>query len=333
LQHAGPRTEIRVLDANEYRGQLLIDDPSRWEGLKITGTGETVLSAATPQTVVHIAGTPGVEIRGFQMKLDQAQHGFEITGNCPGVVIEDLSATRTARSGRKSGNVGFLYAHDGASGAPGAHIVLRRLDVRGGTVGLVIGEQSEPSSGEPTPVRWIQIEECRIAGADVGDGYLLIFLNSIQDVSVMRNIFALGDCGISLATPRPMQVQGLHIINNTFYKLNQLMVFGASSVEQEIGIRSNLILRTRGIDVNEAELNSIASKWFSGNWWEATVDVDVAKAGRVAEMVGSVPVASTEMSEADFLRPVTEELLPYMKAGDEIPGRHGGKPHEKSDTQ
>jgi hypothetical protein len=319
IWRAGPGATIQVLDEEVYNESLVIDGRDRCRNLQIIAHKQATLMAPSPETVVRIEATPGVVVRGFRMNVHRAQHGVEITGSAAGVRVEDIEAVRTegdTRRGSTTSNVAFAYVHDGASGTADEPIVLRRIQVRGGLVGVVIGEQSQNAADNV--VRWVRLEDSRVLGARPGDGYLFILLGAIEDVSAERNIFANGDCAISFAQLR--RARNLAIIDNTFSALNNFFVLGESQPDTEaVAIQSNLILKVNGLAADSQELDSVAAKWFARNWWEIG-SANVGDAGKVAQLVGSVPVLSDDPASPDYLKPRADELAKHLKPGEEIPG-------------
>jgi hypothetical protein len=307
-----PGGTIRVMDAARYESPLRIDSAELFQNLTLEATAGATLAtnvggaegAGAP--VLTIKETPGVRIRGFTFEVVKRQHAVELSGACPGLVIEDcVLRTQTPRESE----LAMIYLHGAAAGEAAAPLELRNLRIEAGGVGIVVGGHDEP-----TEVRHVRISGCQIRGADRDYGIPLIFLTALRDVVVTRNLLSTGTTGVSLALSDAQRAVAVEVSDNTFHNVGQFVTLDGTP-DQGLRFVSNLILESDGLSRLNGNVADIR-EWFEGNWWERSVGNDEDVIGQVAKVVADVPLRSREWGVPDFLAPATN-------APPDLPGRFG----------
>ena len=290
---------------------MRIDSADLFANITLEATGGATLAttpgAGTP--VLTIQGTPGVSIRGFTLETSGAQHAVEITGACPGIVIENcLLRTTTPLEAVLS----TMYLHGAAAGTEVAPIQLRNLRIEAGGVGIVVGGHEESE-----PVKNVVITECQIRGATRGYGIPIVLMTSVSDVKVSHNLLSTGTSGINLAFAEAQHAVRVEVSNNTFHNLEHFLGL-SGSLDQNARVESNLIVESDGLRINEMRLNDTnvadVRAWFSNNWWERNPGDDDLSVSQIARVVTYVPLRSREWGSSEFLAPTGD-------APPDLPGR------------
>jgi hypothetical protein len=295
LEHAAPGTIIRVLDGGPYGGPFLIEDAERLRDLTIDAPGHAVLeNVDAKEAVISIVNTPGVVLRGLQVRARNRQFGISVTGSCEGLTLEQVRMTQPPQS---------VYAAvvlwPGTAGTAERPIVLRDLDVQCGTLGLVIvGQDAEPAA-------WVRVENSRFTGP----GFQMTLEKAVRDVRVTGNLFVQGKRGISLEMGLPRQSARITIANNTFFNVPEWLGFTESSFDQaDISIANNLVVRSKAVQLNGQDLSLVAGQWFRDNWWEPTPEANAGQVRLVAEPKTEVRLLSRDPASPDFLRPAADTM-------------------------
>jgi hypothetical protein len=287
IARAGPGTVIRILDSAVYRGRLSIGD-DRLRGLTIESTAHATLENSDGAHPTVFIGQPGVVLRGLQIRALDRQHAISVLGFCEGLTLESLKIVQPATSPYAA-----IALWPGTRGSEERPVVLRGLDVQGGTMGIaVLGKAGAPTG-------WVRIEDCRLSGP----GLHLTIESAVHDVAVTGNIFTIGRRGVGLELDAPRQARRLTIANNTFFKCTEWLGLGESSFEQvDVAIANNLILQARSIQVGSQPISQAAA-WFRDNWWEPVKETDFAQVNATAKLVKDVKLVSHDPASPDFLRP------------------------------
>jgi hypothetical protein len=290
LTHAGPGTTIRILDRGPYLEPLTIDDPERLCDLVIEAPDHAVLQPLTADApVVAVANTPGVVLRGLQLRARDRQHCISVSGRCEGLTVEQVRLAQPPQS-----VFAAVALWPGANGTADRPIIFRDLDIKCGTLGVVVlGQPDEPAT-------WIRVENTRFTGP----GFQLTVEKAARDVRVTGNLFLQGKRGISLQLDLPRQSQGVVVANNTFFRVPEWLGFTQSSFDQgDITIANNLILQSGAVQLSGQDLSHVAGRWFHDNWWEPSPGADPTQVRLVAEPKPGVNLVSRDPASPDFLRP------------------------------
>jgi hypothetical protein len=291
LDHAGPGATIRILDQAAYTGPFLFGDADRLRDVTIESPKHAVLQVpSSDKPVVYVGYTPGVTLRGVHIRAGDVQHCVSVQGNCEGLTLEDVRLEQPKRS-----PFAALVLWRGAGGSEARPVVLRRLEVESGDLGVaLLGDDS----GKPAD--WVRVEDCRFTGR----GRQLSLEVAVRDVRVTGNLFLGAKRGISLVLTRPGQTQRLRITHNTFFHTPEWLGLTESDLNQsDVTIADNLILQADALQLLGQDLSRVAGHWFRNNWWEPGAGTDPTKVRGVADLKPEVKLLSRDPANPNFLRP------------------------------
>jgi hypothetical protein len=292
LDHAGPGSTIRILDQAAYTGPFLFYDADRLRDVTIESPNHAVLQVHSEKPVVYVGHTPGVTLRGVHIRAGDGdlQHCVSVEGNCEGLTLEDVRLTQ-----REGSPYAALVLWRGAGGSQARPVVLRRLEVHSGDLGVaLLGDDN----GKPAD--WVRIEGCRF----FGPGRKISLEVAVRDVRVTGSMFLQGQRGISLVLKRPGQTQRLGITHNTFFRTTEWLGLTESDLDQsDVTIADNLILQVDAIQLLGQDLSRVAGRWFRNNWWEPGPKADPGRVRLVADLKPEVNLLSRDPAHPNFLRP------------------------------
>ncbi|MDR3639220.1 MAG: serine/threonine-protein kinase [Isosphaeraceae bacterium] len=296
LRRATPGSTIRVEDSTVYDEPLVFTDSAKLAGVRLEAPAGATLIASGQRPVLLIDGVPGISVSGFRIEAAAGQHALEVRGDCPGVIVEDCQITSASDS-----SVAAVYLHAGASGTSGAPILLRRLSVKCGGVGIVFGGR-----GEPEALRYVELEESRVHAASRDYGAAVVVQAGAEHVIIRRNVLTTGLMGVSFAFEAPNRATDLVIAWNSLGGLQHAFVFGESPAEQEgVRIAHNLIVGCDAVYAGAREMEPF-THWFRDNWWERGSGLDEPLASRFAEPKDPLSFVSRDPESADYLKPAGE---------------------------
>ncbi len=299
LRAAGPGTTIRILDAAVYKESLHIDEPTRLHDLTIEANQGASLESSTAEAVVTIRNTSGVVLRGLHIRTHEGQFATSVHGACPGLTLEKLSLVQPPAATHAA-----LALWPGTHGTAEQPVLLRGLNVNGGTIGIALVGVADQ------PVSWVRIEDCRIAST----GVHIVMESRFADVAVVGNLFIQGRKGVSLGSVEAGRAKGLHVVHNTFFGTHAWLALSNCSLDQsELRIACNLILESQEILTGQ-DLTPVARRWFHNNWWERSEGFNQDQAKQVAMVKDEVKLISRDSASDDFLRPAPGQF-PTPEAG------------------
>jgi hypothetical protein len=281
--------------------------------------GATVRSAAS-DPVLTIRGVSNFVLDRLRLQARHEQRGILVQGNCPGVRLENLEVRRLPNHST-SDVWAAVHIDSGAVGAADRPIVLRGVKVYDTVVGIVLG-----FGGSLEPVRWINAEECLVAGQSGAPGaVLLVFYPGVEHVQVARSIFTGGDkCAVSVVADDKAPFRDVRFSQNTVHACsNWIACEDDNSSLREISFHANLL-----IDVNDTFVpagTTTVSHQFSYNVWRASPQTNGTNASLVAQLVDRLALESEIHESADFLKPKLDELRELVGVGP-LPGHLGQEP-------
>ncbi len=310
LRAAGPNDVVRVTDSATYREPLLIADARRLAGLRLEAIGGAVLRASEPATLLHIAGTPGVTVVGFQFVMEGPQYGIEITGAVPGLSVRDCRLV-VSRPDPSQEVRAAVYLHDGAAGESGAEIALDGLRIQCGGVGIVVGSPNETQT-----VQNVRIQECTILAPErPGNfGIPIVLQGTVRTIDIARNTLAFGNAGTNLFFLHPRAAQQVVIAHNTLHNQHLAWGFAEAPPDQDIRIVNNLVVTADGVRGDQLAVGDYVG-WFEGNWWEPGPACRRDVVAQVAEIRERLPLVSRDPDDPAYLQP--DDTAPP-----DIPGRY-----------
>jgi serine/threonine protein kinase len=293
LRRAAPGSTIRVEDAAVYDETLALLGSSGLANVRLEATKGATLKATGNRPVLTVERATGVKISGFRIESVSGQHAIDLRGACPGTVVENCQIICAADS-----PVAAVYLHDGARGNEDDPIVLRKLRIRCGGVGIVLGglEDSER-------VSQVQITDNVITGPGRDYGVGIVLQVGVSQISVKRNIFSTGTVGISLSFELPDHALDVVFAQNSIGHVHYALALNESSPKQGIRVTSNLIVETDSVQVSTAGIDPYAA-WFSDNAWERSSGLDESLASRVAKLADPLNLTSRDPENTDYLKPV-----------------------------
>jgi serine/threonine protein kinase len=304
LERAAPGAVVRVLDDAVYDEAVSLSNPDRWKGVTLEALKGATWKSSTALSLATIAGTSGITLRGFRMEPADQQHAVIVVGSCSGLVLEQLEMNHSSKA-----SFACVVFNPGTCGTPDSQIVLRRLRMQCGNIGIALIGSSEQ------PIAWVRVEECRFAAPNIFQGAQLTLEHAVHDIVITRNLFTTGLAGVGLAVDGPHQMQRLAVRQNTFFRVQRWLSLHHTPLEQDdIAIESNLILDSHEIYLLGQDLGRVAGQWFRNNWWERSADFNVAQAEVAATIKTSVPLLSRKPEDSQFLQPTTLLLPEHVGA-------------------
>jgi hypothetical protein len=290
LARAGPGTVIRILDQAAYTGPFLFDDAERLRDVVIESPKHAVLQLAnSDKPVVFVGSVPGVVLRGVHIRAGDPQHCISVLGDCEGLTVEDVRLTQPPQC-----PFAALVLWRGSKGSAARPVVLRRLDVQSGRLGVAI------LGGDGESAEWVRIEDSRFTGP----GVQLSLEVAVRDVRVTGNLFLQGKRGVSLVLTHPDKWQHVRITNNTFFRTAEWLALEKPLQEQsDLTIANNLILQANLLQLSGQDVSRVADRWFRNNWWEPGPRADPARVRQVAQLKPEVKLLSRDPADPNFLRP------------------------------
>jgi serine/threonine protein kinase len=315
LAWAGPGSTIRILDQAAYTGPFLFDDAERLRDVVIESPQHAVLQVPdSDKPVVYVGDTPGVVLRGLHIRAGNPQHCISVLGNCEGLTVEDVRLSQPPQC-----PFAALVLWRGSKGSAARPVVLRRLEVQSGRLGVaILGDEDRPAA-------WVRVEDSRFTGP----GKQLSLEVAVRDIRVTGNLFLQGKRGVNLVLTRPGQSERVHITHNTFFRTAEWLALAESDLEQsDVIVASNLILKADEIQLSGQDLSRVADRWFRNNWWEPGPNANPAAVRLVADLKPEVKLLSRDPADPNFLRPAAG-TMPADRIGalppagtDRPPDRH-----------
>jgi eukaryotic-like serine/threonine-protein kinase len=310
IRSAGPGSAIRVEDAAIYSEPLSLIGAARFSDVRVEATAGATLKAPADRPVVTVDGAPRVTISGFQIEAAAGQHAIELRGSCPGVLVENCQINCAPDS-----PVAAVYLHAGASGTTSDPVLLRRLVIKSGGVGIVMGAKEDSE-----PVSHVRLTDSLIQGPSREYGVAIVLQYGVRQVSVRHNIFSIGLGGISLLFEVADTAADVLISENSLGNLHYSVTLGESSPEQGIRCSDNLIVETDTFQVGAPGIGAYQS-WFQGNLWERSAGLDEALAGGIARLADPLSLISRDPESREYLKPAA--------AAGPLPGRYSTQPVQK----
>jgi serine/threonine protein kinase len=322
LRHVLPGGTVFVQDDAVYDEPVILRDRAKFEGVRLVARRRAVLQSSSPGAVVRLQGVPGVVVRGFRIVAPQAQHAIEITGACAGMEVGDIEVERTENADGADHALAAIYLHRGARGDTDRPIRLDELEIQATVVGVVV-EDDLPEHAAEVP-RDIVLESSRVVGRGDRSATLVALLLGSRNVNLRRNLMANGVCALSISTREKRMPQNWHFTHNTCYHLSSFAIWtGPGERPPSFSVTDNLLVDVRFVadQLLEAASRPQASQSFGNNCWVSPPTDTGQQLNRLATLVDSLPLLSTDASHADFLKPDVTRLSPGQTLNP-FPGRH-----------
>jgi hypothetical protein len=323
LAAAKPWTTIRVLDSAAYPEPLALDNPERHQGIVLeTRTHAQLVLPADAVRVLMLKNVPHVRVRGFQLregKERKGAHFITATGNCPGLVLEDLDL--------RADLILSAILLQNVRAPVEQPLVVRGCFISGAGSGIIVrGSPGLQSQG-------IALRDNRVykaAGVQI--------LGAVSDTHVTGNLFwQCKHTGLHLED-LAARSRGLLIANNTCFDcVVGLRIWDqAPFVEHtpgQVEVRGNLVFGSIGWDMGwmrdaggraipeGGDGAALLTLWRFGQNHRDLSDqstglLPLAPADRLLE---AVPLVSRNPAEPDFGSPAPDSVLAREGAGKEDP--------------
>ena len=309
-----PGGTITVLDSAEYDEHVQLTDAEHLAGVRIVAAQQAILRSKQPGPVVAIQGVPRLQLSGFKLIVPQVQFGVEVLGECPGLMLTDLTVQRVAnQDGSETSSAGLAF-RNGAAGSAEQPIVARRVAIVDTNVGIVIGT----ASAKDAPVRHVIVEECRIQGRNRQVSTLFALIRRCEDVVVRRNIIFEGLMGLSILSEGEAVPQRCLIEHNTWYGASiWITLAGAIPAEPNLWFHHNLVVDSPAISTTVRTLP--ATDFLNNLAVDSTGSASASLAPFAAAAI-RFPLLSLDPGAPQFLRPDFTQLGEQAGAMDSVPG-------------
>jgi serine/threonine protein kinase len=327
LNDARPWDTIRVLDAATYAEALLLNDPSRHEGVSLESPlGATLQIGAGQRRALAIVGVPHVRVQGLRFCEDGAGPGtafVSVTRHAPGVVLDALDL-------RGGDNVdGVVVSTPLDAGEP--PVVLRRCAVEVGYDGILLIGPVNPAPGTP-PLRNVIVRDCRVRG-----GYRGVKVQgAAEDVHVAGNVVWDSKEAALQVQDLPAGSRGLLFANNTAFQAGTLFrVWDDPPYEKlearQVEVGNNLLfeevdgdvlylVRKSAEEFVPGDLTALDRLWpFHHNGREGTGNEAALSLAPTDLRLEKIELLSRDADSADFARPPAGSRLATAGAGPDDP--------------
>jgi hypothetical protein len=334
LNKAKTGQTIRVLDAGEYQETLTLARAEQFANITLEAIRKAHLVGLPKATfpLLQIINVPGVTVRGFQFRPEPKNDcGIEVSGHCPGTVLEDL-----AFDGQGTEVIGVRLASTLKLPAE-APVVLRRGAFRKLLAAVEIAGQGRINTGRDV-CRGIRVQANHIADCRHG----IVAGGHVEQVHLVGNtIIASSVSGIHL---QDLQAGTRHILiaNNTLLQCQQPIRLWDDEVHgTDIQVCNNLILacgapadvlwHRTGPDskksIGPGDGKQLLKAWRVAHNWRELGGPPAADPWRTAwvpegandKVAPRIDVLSRNPKDADFLRPAADAAFAEDGAGQTDP--------------
>lgn len=290
LARVAPGGTVRVLDDAVYEEPVALNDAARWRDLRLVSERRATLAAPGSFTVLLLADTPGVVVRGFRIRQQPRQHAVVVTGRAAGVRVEDIACDVPA------GAWAPVYITKQAAGTEE-----RPLEVRDSTFtsqglnGLTV------QADEHGPVAHVRVHNNRFRG----DAMHLHVIGPARDVAVTGNVF-VGGVGVALSL-RTAASRGVRVADNAFFRTRSWLDVRASIPgAPDVAVCDNLALESGAATSlsGAAAMTAFAQAWSFQRNRREPAGAEGPGPDPTAEVHTRIEVLSRDPEAAEFLRPV-----------------------------
>lgn len=253
----GPKPSIKVTGNKTYSEPLNLSDlPAGTRIYADEELGPTIAASGGADPLLSIANTKGLSIEGFNLKADGKEVGIRLSGKLPGVGIIRCNLSGFTREGIEIA---------GATGNSDSLVLVDSVTLKASqsaAVGISIVKGAAPTA-------FIRIDACRLLGP-MSTGILID--SDCEDVKLIKNILSETGIGIRFLGERRM-LKEVGIANNTFFKLQQGIVFAAmpGPKSERMTFLNNLFAQVQGpefhMDQGFAASDFAGMMSTSGNNW------------------------------------------------------------------
>lgn len=317
LVEAGPGDEIKVLDSATYDGPVLIDEPVRLRGIRLTSPLHATLRMSAPAgrlATLTVLGTRDVFIEGFNVEGGYEHHGVYFNGDVAGCSLSGVAVTQLPNAAWAN----LMLARE-CRGTAEDPLIIRGCRFPTAKYGIFTGREDTPDAMEAAHLI--------VDGNEFhGDGTHLEMAHSARHVRIQNNVFRNGN-GIRLRLPAPVASGDFTICNNTFFEVNNWLQLEPALAEFDGKAANNLLIALRGPSWPPQLERFTRWKFFNNvveipDQTEESLFMPFGQSIRDARLVSRLP------GEPGFLRPAPASLAAKAGSGDTMPVHVGAKAPE-----
>lgn len=294
LAAAQPQTTIELLPGLYYES-VKINGSARLDGLRIVGHEGVRLAGPPGAPVIRISNVSGCELRDLVIEASGFQNGVIISGSCPGLRVHGV---HFAAHQPEKMRMGMLHLDGGGSGTSDAPIEISNCRFSAGAVGIVVGSHDPKAN----PAEHIHIHHNRIQAASKSYGIPIVVQSRVSDVQIERNLLLRGLGGLSISLPVAEGAKRFVFRHNTLAGLDVAFYCNESVVDQDVRITENLVVDARTVHAVSGNPTQY-ERWFSGNQWIATPEVDRALVQSMFTLISAEEVQSLDPASPEFSKP------------------------------
>ncbi|MCC9602337.1 serine/threonine protein kinase [Stieleria sp. JC731] len=258
---ATPGTTIRI-GPGTHQGPFDITDRERLEGLKLIGSSGARLEGPLASPVVRVVDVANVTIDGLTISASDVQMGLHVSGNCPGLVVQNsqLQAKSTESHGCELVRFDF-----GASGTDESPMQIHHCEFDAGAVGIVVGSHDVSEA----PVQHVLVHQNHLRNDESHYGIPMVIQGQVRSVLVERNWMSQGEAGFSFRFPVAQCAQQINVRYNTFADVDIAMFLNDSELDQDVRFDDNLIADATTCQTISGNVDRYF-QWCAENQWVET---------------------------------------------------------------
>ena len=326
LKATKPWATIRVLDDATYPESILLDDPSRHEGVVLEAPKlATLLLNRGDFRSVQINGVPHVQVRGFLFRESSAapnSNFVSVMGHTPGVVLDNLDLQA------KSQIYGILLSNVTVAAAE-RPLVVHNCGIQVGFDAIAIKGRGTLKAGEPA-TGGICIRSNRVLG-----GYRGIMVGgSLVMIQITGNLITKCQAAGLQLTDLPRGSDYILIANNTIFDCDYgIRVWNNASYDEpiqgKVELRNNLlfgcnradigfVIQPKASDPTVGDREALIKRWlFAQNWRDMSGSIEAVMLPLATGnfRLDKVELVSRDRLHPDFLRPKPDSPLARDSAG------------------
>lgn len=291
----GSRPTVKVVGMKTY------SEPLSFQGLPV-GTrifadsegGPTIASSGGTEPLLEISNVRGLAIEGFNLRADGKDVGILLSGKLPQVGIVRCTLSGFAQQG---------IVFSGARGDATDRVLLDNVTLKASqsaAVGITITKGTTTSA-------YLSVDGCRLLGPMTAG---VVVDADCEDVKVMKTIFSEVGVGVRFLGEKRV-FKDIGLANNTFFKLQQGIVFAAMPSEKSdrLTFHNNLFAQIQGADFAvekgyvPGDFAGLAGQ--SGNNWtdKPALDPKLVIFGSAGQAAVKYQFVSLEPDNTGFLAP------------------------------
>ncbi|MFO0871319.1 MAG: serine/threonine-protein kinase [Pirellulales bacterium] len=312
---------ISVLDDATYNVQLGLSNAEQLAGVRIDAPRKATLRSEKPGPLLSISAVPHLQITGFQLLVPQRDLGIEVTGECPGLRLADITVRRLPNPDGSGTSQAGLALRAGAAGTAEEPILLQRLQLLECNVGVVLGT----ATSQDPAVRHVVLEESRISGMGRHSSTLLAILRNCEQIQIRRNVIHEGATGVSFVADAQAAPRNCRLEANSWHGVGSWLIWtGPPPVPSAVFCHGNLLVDVLTIGAILRDLPPADPPTFQHNLLVHVAPLGSPTGG--VEWAGCAvtrddfPLQSVDPANPEFLKPDFSRLATLPSPPQPVPG-------------